>query len=202
LEIVLDTAPGGVACACAGPWVPAGGLGTVVTLAYVGILPAPDDNGVSWSGTYLACDGTTTTAYAKLSIQGGLCLFDVWATNPGEAGRVSGYFYIQTTIVYELCHNLDWSAHVAWLIFATAGCDLWAYLQTPAVAGERIAAPPPAALARPNRCEYLGRRTEFRSGCAGIHCRHACELNLPAVPAGYCQTCKEYEPDPLTLPWV
>lgn len=46
---------------------------------------------------------------------------------------------------------------------------------------------------RPQECRHLGRRTEFRSGCGGWSCRHDCDLGLPAVPGGYCQTCPKYE---------
>jgi hypothetical protein len=49
---------------------------------------------------------------------------------------------------------------------------------------------------RPERCEYLGRRTELKAGCNGWMCSHACDLGLKAVPGGFCQTCESYEPDP------
>ena len=56
-------------------------------------------------------------------------------------------------------------------------------------------------LTRPDRCEYLLRRTEFKAGCQGMRCKHDCELGLPAVPAAYCQTCESYEADP-GVQWV
>lgn len=45
---------------------------------------------------------------------------------------------------------------------------------------------------RPNKCEFLEKRTEFKVGCRGWRCAHACEKSLPAVPGVYCQTCTEY----------
>lgn len=48
-------------------------------------------------------------------------------------------------------------------------------------------------VARPNRCEYLQKRTEFKAGCNGWRCRHTCEKGLPAVPGEYCQTCDQYQ---------
>jgi hypothetical protein len=45
---------------------------------------------------------------------------------------------------------------------------------------------------RPNRCEHLEKRKEFKTGCRGWRCAHACEKSLPAVPGVYCQTCTEY----------
>lgn len=48
-------------------------------------------------------------------------------------------------------------------------------------------------VARPNRCEHLGRRTERKYGCNGWKCRHDCGLGLPAVPGEFCQTCPSYE---------
>jgi hypothetical protein len=47
----------------------------------------------------------------------------------------------------------------------------------------------------PLDCVYLGKRTEYREGCGGAMCRHACKIGLPAVPGGYCQTCTSYEAD-------
>jgi hypothetical protein len=47
-------------------------------------------------------------------------------------------------------------------------------------------------IARPNRCEYLQKRTEFKNGCNGWKCQHDCKFGLPAVPGVYCQTCKKY----------
>jgi hypothetical protein len=57
-------------------------------------------------------------------------------------------------------------------------------------------------LNRPYKCEFLLKRTEFRSGCSGMTCRHDCKLNLPAVPADYCQTCTAYVKDEDNLPWL
>ncbi|MFO0937822.1 MAG: hypothetical protein U0798_15060 [Gemmataceae bacterium] len=54
----------------------------------------------------------------------------------------------------------------------------------------------PLPLARPDRCDYLGVRTEKLPGCNGWLCQHACSEGLPAVPGGYCQSCKTYEVDP------
>jgi hypothetical protein len=58
-----------------------------------------------------------------------------------------------------------------------------------------------APLVRPDRCVSLLKRTEFRSGCAGLTCRHGCKLDLPAVPAGHCQTCTAYVAEP-GEPWI
>lgn len=45
------------------------------------------------------------------------------------------------------------------------------------------------------RCEHLGERQEFRPGCSGWSCRHACEAGEPfAVPGGNCQTCPKWAP--------
>lgn len=46
---------------------------------------------------------------------------------------------------------------------------------------------------RPNRCEHLEKRKEFKAGCNGWMCKHDCTLNLPAVPGNYCQTCDQYQ---------
>lgn len=54
----------------------------------------------------------------------------------------------------------------------------------------------PLPLAHPDRCEHLGSRTEFRTGCNGWKSAHGCALGLPAVPGGYCQSCDKYEVDP------
>lgn len=56
-------------------------------------------------------------------------------------------------------------------------------------------------LARVDRCDHLGRREELRHGCGGLSCRHGCDLGLPAVPAGYCQTCEHYDALP-GVPWL
>lgn len=53
----------------------------------------------------------------------------------------------------------------------------------------------PSQLPRKVRCVNLGVRLERRAGCNGMMCRHACDLDLPAVPAGYCQACEKYEGD-------
>lgn len=47
-------------------------------------------------------------------------------------------------------------------------------------------------IARPNRCKFLEKRTEFKDGCSGWRCKHDCELGLPAIPGIYCQTCGKY----------
>lgn len=47
-------------------------------------------------------------------------------------------------------------------------------------------------IARPNSCEFLRRRTEFRPGCGGWRCQHECKLGFKAVPGGLCQTCNDY----------
>lgn len=49
-----------------------------------------------------------------------------------------------------------------------------------------------SGIARPNRCEFLLARSEFKAGCNGWKCRHDCEHKLPAVPGVYCQTCTFY----------
>ena len=61
-------------------------------------------------------------------------------------------------------------------------------------------APPPPPR---GRCLWLGRRTEFRRGCGGRNCRHACGHPDPAkraahpvaVPGGICQTCDDHVED-------
>jgi hypothetical protein len=45
------------------------------------------------------------------------------------------------------------------------------------------------------RCLHLADRTERRHGCNGWRCAHRCELGLPAVPGGYCQTCSSFTDD-------
>lgn len=48
---------------------------------------------------------------------------------------------------------------------------------------------------RPNRCEFLNKRTGFKSGCNGWMCKHDCEIMVilqPAIPGGTCQTCDTY----------
>jgi len=47
-------------------------------------------------------------------------------------------------------------------------------------------------IARPNVCEFLENRAEFKHGCGGWRCLHGCEKGLPAVPGTYCQTCSQY----------
>lgn len=51
-------------------------------------------------------------------------------------------------------------------------------------------------LAHPDRCAFLGNRTERRVGCNGWLCRHACDKGRPAVPGGLCQSCEVYVVDP------
>lgn len=56
----------------------------------------------------------------------------------------------------------------------------------------------PLAAGVPRRplCLHLGTRTEFRPGCGGRMCKHACDAGEPfAVPGGNCQTCPKWEPD-------
>ncbi len=48
-------------------------------------------------------------------------------------------------------------------------------------------------IIRPDRCEHLGKRTEFRQGCNGFNCQHECAKGMPAVPGKLCQTCPLYE---------
>lgn len=59
---------------------------------------------------------------------------------------------------------------------------------------------PKLEIVREIRCAHLLRRTEFIHGCNGMRCRHECDLELPAVPGIYCQTCERYEAD--AGPWV
>jgi hypothetical protein len=64
--------------------------------------------------------------------------------------------------------------------------------------GVAKAEPAPARKPLPVRgwCLHLGGRTEFRPGCGGWRCRHACEKGHPeAVPGGNCQTCPDHEPE-------
>ena len=70
--------------------------------------------------------------------------------------------------------------------------QLWLKMQAD---GKPVTVPraPVSIPERPNRCEHLGKREEHKHGCGGWMCRHSCELNLPAVPGGYCQTCDSYE---------
>ena len=64
-----------------------------------------------------------------------------------------------------------------------------------------VTAPAPVAttaiplnvIARPNRCEHLQSRVEFKTGCSGWRCLHECSKGLPAVPGILCQTCEQYE---------
>jgi hypothetical protein len=65
---------------------------------------------------------------------------------------------------------------------------------------DRARRPPPAA--RTARCEHLGRRAEFKAGCGGFRCLHACDkghtedplLGIGLVrPAGFCQTCVDFQ---------
>ena len=48
-------------------------------------------------------------------------------------------------------------------------------------------------IKRPNTCEHLLKRIEFKSGCGGWRCKHDCVKKLPAVPGEYCQSCSEYK---------
>ena len=48
-------------------------------------------------------------------------------------------------------------------------------------------------IARPNRCEHLLKREEFKAGCNGWRCLHGCSKGLQAVPGMLCQTCDQYE---------
>ena len=48
---------------------------------------------------------------------------------------------------------------------------------------------------RPNRCQELDKRLEFRTGCGGWLCAHRCNLLVilqPVVPGQTCQTCESY----------
>lgn len=73
---------------------------------------------------------------------------------------------------------------------------------TQAVRTNRPRARTTLPVARPKECEYVGRRTEFRHGCHGWSCKHACDhpdlekkgTHPVAVPGGNCQTCPDYEP--------
>ncbi len=51
------------------------------------------------------------------------------------------------------------------------------------------------AIIRPDRCEHIGKREEFKHGCNGFNCRWDCAKGLPAVPGKLCQTCTEYVPE-------
>lgn len=65
--------------------------------------------------------------------------------------------------------------------------------------GAKVASiePRPLPVIRPDRCEHLGKRNDFKAGCNGWQCGHSCDLGLPAVPGIYCQTeCTKYEVDP------
>jgi hypothetical protein len=59
----------------------------------------------------------------------------------------------------------------------------------------------PLTLYRADRCIHLGPRAAFRPGCSGMSCLHRCDLNYPAVPAGFCQRCPAYDPEP-GVPWL
>lgn len=56
-------------------------------------------------------------------------------------------------------------------------------------------------IIRPYRCIHLGKRTEFRPGCAGLKCEHDCRIGYTAVPAKQCQRCESYVEDP-EEPWI
>lgn len=62
--------------------------------------------------------------------------------------------------------------------------------------GGSVRPPRRVPLARVERCENLLQRIEHKIGCGGMTARHACKLELPAVPAHYCQTCDRYEAEP------
>lgn len=65
------------------------------------------------------------------------------------------------------------------------------------LAGHPVGPKPIAAtIVRKVRCEFLIGREEFRVGCGGMNCRHACSKGLPAIPGQYCQTCPTYSADP------
>ncbi len=65
---------------------------------------------------------------------------------------------------------------------------------TPEVKPVATSTPKPLPIGRrDNKCEHLGKRTEFKNGCGGWSCKHECDLGLPAVPGGYCQMCNKYE---------
>ena len=61
---------------------------------------------------------------------------------------------------------------------------------------------------RLDRCIFLGKQTEFKSGCrTGIGCLHECSKDLPAIPNRFCQKCPLYKAhkrkDPTYhVPWV
>jgi hypothetical protein len=65
------------------------------------------------------------------------------------------------------------------------------FLNTPTAV--KATAPIKLPIVRPNRCEFLENRVEYKHGCGGWRCKHGCEHGLPAVPGEYCQTCTLYE---------
>ncbi len=54
----------------------------------------------------------------------------------------------------------------------------------------------PGPAGRKPLCLHVGPRTEFRPGCGGWNCEHACLAGHPvAVPGGVCQTCVDHAAD-------
>jgi len=54
----------------------------------------------------------------------------------------------------------------------------------------------PLPLAHPDRCSFLGKRTELRGGCNGWLCLHECDKGRVAIPGFICQSCPAYVADP------
>jgi len=56
--------------------------------------------------------------------------------------------------------------------------------------------PPPVVVrlpvVRPNVCDLLEHRAEYKHGCNGWMCLHGCERGHKAVPGELCQTCNDY----------
>jgi hypothetical protein len=124
----------------------------------------------------------TPNSYNPFSVTAAVGTFDRVPPGLGEcAGNPAGYA------------KANWSAEVTGY-----PCDGEGFM---AVAPDRLTAPPQA---RPERCLHLGPRTEFKTGCGGFNCFHACELGhtedpMRGVglvrPGGFCQTCPDYSPD-------
>lgn len=178
-----------------------------------GTLSSSDGTCIWGAEEITGCDtapifsGISALRWEKLYKSGGDWLVDLdWVVPPGYTPsdylltyRLDSPFSccstsqtISVTRIAGPSGSVTVAQEPATLTFVSCGCGM--------MAAEKMAALS-LPLARPDRCAHLGKRTEFRSGCGGMNCRWSCDLNLPAVPSVYCQTCSAYVAEP-GEPWI
>ncbi len=157
-----------------------------------------DTANVWWTGTYEACNGTIVTVFFFCTGDPvGWCIRGEIPGNPTAVTESCNSTFVCDPFSVTLS-----TSGITFLVEDGGGCVPMAAPRSMSASAKSARGPHVRLpLARPDRCEHLLKRTEFRSGCSGMKCRHGCDLGLPAVPGVFCQACPSYVAEP-GVPWL